>query len=770
MADRDLRALLVEDNAEDALMVSEALRTGGLGTELRHTATLAEGLEALEEDAWDVVLLDLALPDAQGLDTVRRMTAAAGPVPIVVLTAHDDEELAVRAVQQGAQDYLVKGLEDPARLVRSIRYAIERKRTESLLHASQAYVRSLTEKASDVVLILDLDARVRYVSRSIERVLGYRPEEREGSHALELVHPDDVDAVGMALAEGAREAGATARIETRVRDRGGAWVWIEATGVNLADDPAVRGILVTWRDISDRKAAEDALRESERRFRALIESAADAVLVLTAEAGLRYASPAGRRFVRGAVEGEPVPWEEVVHHDDLDRIRDAWRRVLEGGGPVEVEARVADGDRPWRQLELSLRDLLDVGGVEGVVVHARDVTERHDLEQRLREAQRLEAVGRLAGGIAHDFNNIVTGMKGFARLVLEEVPQDAPWRDDLEEVERLGERAADLTRQLLAFSRRQVLQPRVVDLGAVVDETQRMLRRVIGEDLTMVARLSDAPCRVRVDPTQIEQVVLNLVMNARDSMPRGGTLTLETGHARLDAEGARAAAVDAGPGTYAFVRVSDTGVGMTADVRKQAFEPFFTTKEPGRGTGLGLSTVFGIVKQSGGGVALESEPGRGTAVTVYLPPAGAAAADGAAEATSPTGDEAPAAGRVLVVEDDAAVRAIVERVLGREGFEVLTAPDGEEALRRLEADGGPIDLVVTDLVMPGMGGRELRRRLLADRPGLPVLLVSGYSGEEVARQGARETGEWFLEKPFTPERLLGVVRRILGSVTPRGTS
>jgi len=393
---------------------------------------------------------------------------------------------------------------------------------------------------------------------------------------------------------------------------------------------------------------------------------------------------------------------------------------------------------------------------------SRDVSDQKELEERLGRAQRLEAIGRLAGGVAHDFNNLLTAIKGHAELMLEEIAANDPAHDDLIEIRRAADRAAELTRQLLAFSRQQVMQPRVMDLNAAVLSIEAMVGRLIGEDIEFRTSLAPDLAAVRADPGQIEQVLMNLVVNARDAMPTGGTLLIETANAYLDEEYVRRHAGVLEPGAYVLLTVSDTGIGMSREVQEKIFEPFFTTKEPGKGTGLGLASVYGIVKQSGGHIWVYSEPGKGTTFKVYLPHADTVR-DEAPVRTAPAGEIPGGRETVLVVEDEQVVRATVRRALQRHGYAVLEAANGTEALRINALYEDPIHILVTDVVMPEMSGRELASRLCTVRPEMRVLYTSGYTEDAIVRRGFLEPGIHFLEKPFTAEALARKVRDVLDS-------
>jgi two-component system cell cycle sensor histidine kinase/response regulator CckA len=395
----------------------------------------------------------------------------------------------------------------------------------------------------------------------------------------------------------------------------------------------------------------------------------------------------------------------------------------------------------------------------------RDITERKSLEDQFRQSQKMEGIGRLAGGIAHDFNNLLTAILGYAELMKAQLPDDEDLRSSLHEIHTAGERAAALTRQLLAFSRKQLLQPRILDLNAVVSEVERLLRRLIGEDVELTTRLDHNLGSVKADPGQLEQVIMNLAVNARDAMPDGGTLMIETVNAVLDSSFVRANP-GARSGEYAVLIITDTGTGMNEEVRSHIFEPFFTTKEQGKGTGLGLATAYGIVKQSDGYITVDSEPGRGTTFRMYFPrAAGAASASGLGErsALSPRGTET-----ILMVEDEPGVRRLSRTILEAQGYTVLEAASGDEALIVARSHVEEIHLVATDVVMPGMSGPALWDRLHAVHPQARVLFISGYTDDAIASHGVLESGIAFLQKPFTPFALAQKVREVLDAAPGAG--
>jgi signal transduction histidine kinase len=400
-----------------------------------------------------------------------------------------------------------------------------------------------------------------------------------------------------------------------------------------------------------------------------------------------------------------------------------------------------------------LRD--GAGLVKGAVHMVADVTERKRLEEQLHHSLKMEAVGRLAGGVAHDFNNLLMIINGYSQMLLSATPVGDPTRTDIEEVVKAAERAADLTKQLLAFSRRQIVQPKLLDLNSMVRDLERMLKRVIGEDIELVTRLDANLNAIVADPGHIEQVVLNMTVNARDAMPGGGKLTIETSNVHLDEEYVRSHLTPAA-GHYVMLAVVDTGVGIDADTRSHLFEPFFTTKERGKGTGLGLSTSYGIIRQNGGDIWVDSEPGHGTTFRIYLPVAShiPAAPQQRPETTVLFGDET-----VLLVEDDAGVRTILEAMLRRHGYQVISCGSPAEALEACARYRPTIHLLVTDMIMPGMNGRQLSEKVLNLRPGIEVLYVSGYA--DSTQQEVIDSAMDYLQKPFTPEALALKVRELL---------
>jgi PAS domain S-box-containing protein len=514
--------------------------------------------------------------------------------------------------------------------------------------------------------------------------------------------------------------------------------------------------------VVERERAREALRQREEHFRSLIENASDIITILDRHGRIRYESPSVMRLLGYRPEeliGKNI--FDFVREDDLPKVVPAFTEELRNSDTSRsVEFHFRHKDESWCVLEAICKVLVDDSGVSGVVINSRDISERRQLEEQLRQSQKMEAVGRLAGGVAHDFNNLLTAISGYSELMLRRLRQGDPLRHNAEEINKAGSRAASLTSQLLAFSRKQVLQPKVLDLNTVVADMDKMLRRLIGEHIELVTILEPRLWSIKADPGQLQQVILNLAVNARDAMPEVGRLTIETSNIELDDENARWH-VGVKPGCYVMLAVNDTGCGMDAQTRERVFEPFFTTKEVGKGTGLGLSTVYGIVKQSGGSIWVYSEPEKGTTFKIYLPCIEKRTADAILQAGAceemPHGMET-----VLLVEDEPLVRRLAARVLRDQGYTVLEASNGEDALRLAhEHAADEIHLLLTDVVMPRMSGREVAEHLVKVRPRMIVLYTSGYTEDAIVHHGVMDDGVAFLQKPFKPDDLARKVRQVL---------
>ncbi|MCB0214221.1 MAG: response regulator [Anaerolineae bacterium] len=634
-----IRVLLIEDNPGDAYLIKFLLKESMTAEfQVKNAERLATGLDLLETEDFDVILLDLQLPDSYGFETLETVQQHIFHIPIVLLTGLDDEAFALEAVREGAQDYLVKGKIESDLLVRTLKYAIERKQAEqmirrrnlelALLNEERHRLSTALEQTAESIIITDSDNRIVYVNPAFEKVTGYTHGEVIG------LSPDFLN----------------------------------------------------------------SKNHDKERYLAL-----------------QRAIEAGRVW-QGRLTGIKKDKTLYIFESTVTPVRD------------------------------------DDGTIVNYVSVQRDVTREMALEEQYRQAQKMEAVGQLAAGIAHDFNNLLTVINGFAALLQTEIDEDDYAQESVERILHAGRRAADLVSKLLAFSREQAITPEIVDLNHVITDITKMLDSMAGEHIDLDIDLNPDLWLTKTDPVQIEQAVINLVVNARDAMPEGGQLSIKTSNVVLDKDNS----LDALPGKYIELSVSDTGAGMSDEVKSHIFEPFFTTKEVGQGTGLGLAIVFGIIKQSDGHIQVQSELNQGTTFKIYLPWVN----DVPRPAVRPVPQVAPNCGfeTILFVEDDTEMRALIKWVLQKYNYKLVEAKNGEDALKIYESRTEPIHMLLTDVVMPGMGGKALAEQLLGKQPQLKVVYMSGYSNDAITHYGVSENGPNFLRKPFTPIDLVNKIR------------
>jgi PAS domain S-box-containing protein len=1008
-----IQVLILEDRAEDAELMLHELGRAGFEPTWQRVETETDYLAHLDP-APDLILADYTMPQFTALRALHLLQERGLNIPFIVVTGTVSEEAAVECMKQVADDYLLK--DRLARLGQAVTHALhlkklrdETRRAEVALRESEKRFRALIENSSDAIALFSAEGTLIYQSSTANRMLGYSSEEMIGRDAFEHMHPDDVPAAKQAFAQLLGQPGARVCAHFRYRHKDGSWRWIEGVGTNLLAEPGVQAIVANYRDITERKRAEEAIHKSELLFRLVWENSADGMRLTNEQGTVVRVNDAFCRMVgkpKEEIEGKPLSviyQEERREHIErrhqerflsrtvaphMERELTLWngQRVwfevsnsffeLEGQAPLllglfrditerkragqaleESEDRYRDlvehshdllcthdldgvilsvnqatarglGYAPGDLVNKSIRDLLvpDVrhrfddylamirehGGANGLMrvqtafgeerlweyhttvrtdgvtapvvratVHditerkrmerqlaeshnllsavvegttdaifikdlqgrylmvnsaaarfvgksveevigkddseifsaetaakimehdrqviatgdtltieeigtaagitrtylstkglyrdyrgkiigiigiARDMTERKELENQLRQAQKMEAIGRLAGGVAHDFNNLLTVINGYSEMVIAQLTEQDPRRKQVEEIKKAGDRAASLTRQLLAFSRRQVLTPTVLDLNVVISDMEKMLRRLIGEDIELRVIAEPELGKVKADPGQVEQVIMNLAVNARDAMPNGGTLIVETQHVTLDEDHARHQ-VGVAPGGYVMLAVSDTGCGMDAETVSHIFEPFFTTKGEGKGTGLGLSTVYGIVAQSGGHVTVDSKVGWGTTFRIYLPRTEETIES--AEVSAETIDLPQGWETILLAEDEEMVRTLARELLRASGYQVLEAQNGVEALWLAEQHQGPIHLLLSDVVMPLMNGPDLAKQLAAKRPAMKVLFMSGYTSKAAIHHGMLDPAIPFLQKPFTLDLLALKVREVL---------
>ena len=647
-----------------------------------------------------------------------------------------------------------------ARDITEIRKAAARER------AIEARFRALIEHAPDGIALVDQAGHVIFASPSAQRMFGYAdPGEID---SMDCTHPDDRAAVHAMLEDLMRTPAAIRRLPYRFRHRDGHWIFIESVFSNMLHVDGVQAIVINFRDITERRRMEDAVRAGEERYRAIVETSFDWVWEVDEQGRYTYASPRVTALL-GYTPDQLIgrtPFD-FMSPEEAQRVGGLFRDLVarrESFTALENTNRHQDGHLVV--LETSARPMFNAAGhFCGYRGTDRDITERKRLEAQIRQSQKMEAVGRLAGGVAHDFNNILQAIFGFCDILLAATGESDRRRQDILEIQRSAGRAAGLTRQLLAFSRRQLITPTVLDLNHLVQNTEKMLRRLLGEDIQLTTALDENLFRIKADAGNLEQVIMNLAVNARDAMPEGGRITIGTTNLTLNDEDVVNLS-EARPGTFVCLAVTDTGCGMTREVLAHIFEPFFTTKGPDKGTGLGLSVIYGILKQHEGWVNVYSEPGNGTTFKIFLPAYQAAPP----EARVPEDeDEAPGRGRgerILLLEDDACIRLTVDQLLRNQGYEVEVVANVADAIQRFTQDGGRFDVFFTDVVLPDGNGFEVAARFRTSRPGLAVLLSSGYTDDRARWGESKALGFRFIQKPYAARALLQTMRRLLDERTP----
>jgi len=805
--------LIVDDNDANRYLLRALLQGHGyIVEEARHGG---EALTRAQQDPPDLTISDLMMPVMDGYTLLRRWRAdeRLKTIPFVVYTATFTEPKDERlALALGANAFIVKPAEPEPFMVRIeevlartergellpasgdfeeaalveahneilirklekkalqleqtnrelLEEIAERKRAETALRDSEERYRTLFDAITDPLLVYDRET-LRYLSVNDAAVAeyGYSRDELLRMTIKDIRPPEDVPALLMLAGSGA------------VGEHRGFWRFRKKTGEIIEVDLTAYGLayagrpacLVHARDVTAQQQAERTLHLQDRAIQAVSQGIliTDPKLpdnpIIYVSAGFERMTGYKADEVLGKncrfLQGKDTDPETV------GKVREA---IADGRAcAVEILNYRRDGTPFWN--ELSLNPVNDESGALSYFVGIQnEVTERRKLEDQLRQAQKMEAVGRLAGGVAHDFNNLLTVISGYSQLMLA-LPDIGPsLRRPIQAINDAGERAALLTRQLLGFSRQSILQPKVLDINTVVKNTGDLLRRLIGEDLVLTTVLAPTLSAVRVDPGQLDQILMNLAVNARDAMPKGGMLTMETSNVVLSDKYADGH-LDCKAGHYVLLAITDTGCGMTPDVVARIFEPFFTTKDVGHGTGLGLAVVFGIVQQSGGCIHVYSEPGHGTTFRIYFPTV-------AEPVTKPRGTESElgetGTETILLVEDEQGVRGLAQLTLQLHGYTVLTALDGEDALRVVQSHDAPIDLVLTDVVMPNLSGPELARSLKTRLPQAKVLFMSGYTDDSVVRHGLLEHNVFFIQKPYTPIGLAQKVRQVLDGKSPAG--
>ncbi len=860
--DKRLRVLCVEDNPHDLALIRDALGRQAEGFEVV-TATDRQGFEkALAKGGFDVVLTDFNILGYEGLQVIRKVKEHWPDVPIILVTGTGSEEIAVAALKAGAADYVIKTIKHITRLPHTILNALERQRVQKELAERDANLRAVLENISDGILVVDEENIILYANPGAGSMLGKPPEKLAGQkfeHDVAQIQPAEI-----ALP---RRAGGPGFAEMRIAE---------------TDWAGKKSWIISLRDITERKQAGEALRQSEARYRAIFENSGAAIIIVNQDGSIAMADQQcteSTGYTPEQLQGKQ--WREFMHPDDLPRMEQYFRlRFTDpAAAPRNHEARLrhADGSirhfllnvdaipyggqvvvsmvditrrkeaegarllletaidhavecifitdrqnrityvnqafekitgysadevlgktpgllqsgehdrefyqdlkstiyagRPWQgylinrkkdgslyEVQATIAPIRDASGevTHFVSVH-RDVTREREFERRQQQNQRLEAIGVLAGGIAHDFNNLLSPIIGYTELSLAMLPPNSPVRDDLEQVLLAAKRATDLVRQILTFSRQRRYERKAISIGPVLREALKLLRATLPATIEIKQEIDDRAGAVVIDPTEIHQIIMNLCTNAYQAMPQGGVLTVELKEMTIERE-LSDPIPGLAPGRYLRLTVGDTGCGIPREIVDKIFEPYFTTKEEGRGTGLGLSTTYSIVRSCGGAITVYSEPGKGTVFHVYLP-----VADRRTDAAQKEEREAVAGGkgeRILFVDDEAGIAELGKTTLERVGYTVTSCTDPRKALTLFFDNPAGFDLVITDMTMPGMTGKQLAEEILKNRPDLPVILCTGFS-EHINEEKARNLGiKKFLNKPVSPRELAAAVREVLGA-------
>lgn len=790
-----IRVLFVEDDDVDRMAFERFVKKQGLSYAYTCASSVEEGRKALESDRFDVVITDFMLGDG----TAFKLFDAVPPdVPIVIVTGVGHEEIAVQAMKSGASDYLTK---DPdshylKMLPITVDNAIKSKRAERALQdAREELERRVEERTAELKrvneqLLLEIAERKRAEEKyrsifenAVEGIFQTTPGGRflSANPAMARIHGyDSAEELIETIADIGRqmyvhperrseflglmrEGKTVQRFEVHAYRKDGAQIWVSMDARPIYDrDGTLMYCEGMVQDITEHKQAEEALRESEERYRSLVDNIDIGVTLIRTDHAIVMTNPA-RAKMFGKSPAELIGRKCFQEFREQQTICDNCPvpRAATAGQPAEVDIESVKVDGSRINLRMRVFPIFGHdGAVAGHIEIAEDITERVRIEEQLRQAAKMEAVGQLAGGVAHDFNNLLTAILGYSDMLLQEMPETDQARQRVSQIFQGAQRAAHLTRQLLAFSRKQVLDVKQLDVNAVIADLSTMLQRLIGENIELRTVYRPSLGKVVADPGQIEQILINLAVNARDAMQRGGKLTIETDNVFLDAMYARSHP-EVRPGPYVTIVVTDTGCGMPPEIQSRVFEPFFTTKEKDKGTGLGLSMVYGIVKQHRGHVTVYSEADRGSTFRLYWPIT--AGSEAPVEAAPIALERQIGTETLLVVEDEDIVRDLTCEILEMLGYKVLRAGNPEEALKVSTDYEQTIHLLLTDLVMPKMDGSSLFARLSPTRPDMKVVYMSGYTENFIVHHGVLDPGVDFLQKPFTGDILAAKVRSVLDS-------
>ena len=745
-----IRVLCVDDNPHDLALIQDALKKESERFTIVPVTDRVDFEKAMGEGKFDVVLSDFNILGYEGLEIVRKVKERFPDIPVIVVTSKGSEEIAVAALKQGADDYVTKTPGHITQLPHTIRQVLESNTARQKLKQREKNLQTILDNISDGILVVDQKGTILYANPA----------------ALEMFGNPEGGLVGKSFGY-PMNPGSSVDIELPLRPGGTGTTEMCVTNCVWENKDCY---IVVLHDITEYKKAEKELTGAKEYLIHLFNVIPILVYTLDPKTfALTWVSPNITRILGYSAEEILQPnrrwWEAHIHPEDKDKVPLSKSEIRKKGHlTYKYRLQKKNGNYIWIRDEVTVI-YNDQGNIVEIVGVCFDITqekqlkeEQEKLEEQLRQAQRLESIGRLASSVAHDFNNILSVILGYGEIIHQMLHPSDPLKEKVEQIIKAAERATDLTRQLLAFSRKQVFQLEVVNLNEIVKNMEKMLRRLIEEHIELEFSLAEDLPYVKVDPAQIEQVIMNLVVNARDAMPTGGKLTIETREATLNENDVRDRQ-GVMPGKYVVLAVTDTGCGMDKEVLPYIFEPFFTTKEKGKGTGLGLSTVYGIVKQSGGDIRVHSKPGKGSRFEVYIPVTNEQPKEivgGVGQGESLGKGE-----KILVVEDEAELRELMEQILSSLGYKVILASNGEEALSKVSELRLKPDLLITDVIMPVMNGRQLVEHLKRKYPDLKVIYISGYSDDITAQMGVLESEASFIQKPFNIKDIAEKVWKVL---------
>jgi PAS domain S-box-containing protein len=754
-----LNVLILEDVPSDADLIQHELRKAKLNFDARCAQTEAEFVRELDDGPIDVILSDYSLPQFDALAALEILRARKLRIPFVLVTGSQSEEVAVRCIKKGADDYILK--ESLKRLPSAVLGAIakrkaeqDRESAEQALRRSEDYFRTMIENSSDIITILSAKGKILFQSPSIERVLGYRPEELLDKNAFDFVHPNDVQRLLGIFSGDLMKKNLQIPAEYRFRHRDGSWRFLESVGKNLLRDPSVHGIVINSRDVTERKSAEERIHEQA----ALLDKATDAIMTLNLEGQITFWNLGAERLYGWRADETALKMHEseLYSKENAPAFNARSRTLRDGRWKGELFQMRKDGEELIVESRWTLVPDRD-GNPRSILIINTDITEKKKLEAHVLRAQRMESIGTLAGGIAHDLNNVLTPILMSIRVLREDLP-DTGSRRLLDTLESSAQRGANIVQQVLSFARGAEGERALFQIRHPVNEVVKIARETFPPSIMIQAEVPKDLWLIHGESTQVHQVLMNLLVNARDAMPHGGKIRIAAENAIIDESYCRMQP-DAQPGQYIVVTVADTGTGIPPALITRIFEPFFTTKPVGKGTGLGLSTALGIVRSHGGFINVYSEVGKGTTFKVHYP----AAPDGADDEKTPEAPDLPQGDGelILVADDELAIREIIKVTLENNNYRVLAVTDGAEAVAGLAENKSEVALVIMDMAMPVMDGPAAMRALRSICPMIPILAISGRVEYSQTIEDKPEAPMKFLAKPFTTEQLLQALQVVL---------